>query len=291
VRAQATATRRFSVDARGGPIVGWERGEGTPALVLHGGPISDYTEPLVQALPGSLRAVRYQQRGLAPSTVAGPLGVESHVEDAVRVLDGVGIERALAIGHSWGAHLAFHLAAAIPQRLLGVIGIDPLGAVPDGGWSDLDRNLAARLEQDSPAAAKRAQELDRRGMAGEASDEELRESFDLAWPYYFADPASAPAPPQVALSVELYAGVVASVFEHFERGTLTSALPRFDGPFLLVHGERDPLPLEASRATAALVPHARLVTIAGSGHFPWLEQPERFQAAVRGFLQDVAALG
>ncbi|MGH3033928.1 MAG: alpha/beta fold hydrolase [Gaiellaceae bacterium] len=283
--AASKSSGAFSVDVSGGRLVGWQGGDGMPALVLHGGPLSDYTAPLVTQLPGSLRTIRYQQRGLPPSTLAKPYTVAAHVEDAVRVLDALEIERAWAIGHSWGGHLAFHLAVTHPERLLGVVAIDPLGAVPDGGWGDLECNLFERLELRSPEGAARARELDRRAMAGEASDEEALESLRLVWPFYFARPEAAPSMPEFDISVELYAGVVASVYEHFERGTLAAALPRYGGPFLLVHGELGPLPLAASQATAALVPQAVVEPIAGAGHFPWLERPDEFSAVLASFVR------
>jgi pimeloyl-ACP methyl ester carboxylesterase len=283
-RAPIRRTRSFSAAVPGGRIVGWNAGEGPPALVLHGGPMSDYTEPLARMLADSFWTVRYQQRGLPPSTTAGPFFVEAHVEDAVRVLDVLGIDRAWAVGHSWGAHLAFHLAVQRPDRLLGVIAVSPLGAVSDGGWAELDRNLFARLRSHSPSDAARAQEIDERATAGEATSEEVREALELLWPCYFGDPRSAPPIPEIAINVDLSSGVVTSVYEHFERGTLAASLPAYEGPFLLIHGESDPLPVAASRATAALVPHAVVETIEDCGHFPWLERPERFAAVVRAFV-------
>jgi pimeloyl-ACP methyl ester carboxylesterase len=271
---------QFSVAVDGGSLVGWEVGDGTPALILHGGPTSDNTEALPDLLPSTLRTIRYQQRGIEPSTPAEPYDIETHVADAVRVLDDRGVDRAWLIGHSWGGHLAFHVAIAHPSRVLGVIGIDPLGAVPDGGWGELDSEIFERLQRDSPDAAARAKELDERAMAGEGTDEEVLESFELVWPYYFADPASAPPVPETRISVPLYAGVVTSVHEHFERGTLTAGLPSFEGPLGIIHGESDPLPVAASRRTADLVPHATLDVIEDAGHLPWLEQPEAFRAAV-----------
>ena len=87
----------FAVEVAGGTIVGWESGDGERALVLHGGPlISDYTAPLAEQLDG-LRTIRYQQRGLPPSTTAGPFDVEANVADALAVLDARGVARAWAI--------------------------------------------------------------------------------------------------------------------------------------------------------------------------------------------------
>jgi proline iminopeptidase len=270
----------FRVEVPGGELVGWEAGEGTPALILHGGPATDNTDALVPVLP-PLRTIRYQQRGLAPSTKADPHDVDTHVADAVRVLDDRGIDRAWVFGHSWGGQLAFHLAVAHPERFLGLVAIDALGAVPDGGWSSLDSEIFARLERDNPELAAQSKAIDERAMAGEeVGDDEVLGAFEAAWPYYFADPSSAPPMPPTEISVPLYAAVVASVHEHFERGTLEQGLPSFALPFTLIHGLQDPLPAEASRKTAALVPHARFEPIDDCGHTPWLEQPDAFRAAV-----------
>jgi pimeloyl-ACP methyl ester carboxylesterase len=275
--------REFRVDVTGGALVAWEHGDGVPALVLHGGPLSDYMEPVVELLPAGFRAIRYQQRGLPPSTLTPPLDVDAHVADFIAVLDTLEIDRAWAVGHSWGGHLAFHIAAGHPDRLLGVVGIDALGAVPDGGWGDLDTNLFAGLAARSPDGAARAKELDERAMSGEATEADLRESLALVWPYYFADPDTAPPMPEFRFSIPLYSAVVASVHDHFQRGTLERALPGFAAAFALLHGVADPLPLDAAHGTAALVPHSTLIPIEGAGHWPWLEQPD----AVRAALQDV----
>ena len=86
--------------------------------------------------------------------------------------------------------------------------------------------------------------------------------------------------PELNMSMALVAGVVTSVHQHFEHRTLERALPSWDRPFVLIHGDSDPLPAEASRLTAALVPGATFELVRDAGHFPWLEQPEQLQAAV-----------
>jgi hypothetical protein len=60
-------------------------------LVVHGGPgLSDYTAPLAAELEDAFGVIRYQQRGLAPSTTSGPFGISEHVADAIAVLDAAG---------------------------------------------------------------------------------------------------------------------------------------------------------------------------------------------------------
>jgi pimeloyl-ACP methyl ester carboxylesterase len=97
--------------------------------------------------------------------------------------------------------LALFFASLYPDRCRGVLCLDPLGAVGDGGEGDLEANLEARL---TPEARERAEELDRRAMAGEGAKGDAVEGLRLVWPGYFADPASAPPMPDLDLSVECY---------------------------------------------------------------------------------------
>ena len=108
--------------------------------------------------------------------------------------------------------------------------------------------------------------------AGEATEADLQERFELLWPQYFADPAAAVSIP-LRVGRECSRDTNASIVEHFERGTLVSRLPGVRLPVLFVHGELDALPLSSVERTAALVPGARLEVIPGCGHFPWWEAP------------------
>jgi pimeloyl-ACP methyl ester carboxylesterase len=90
--------KSFQTDTGAGVIADWESGDGPPLLMLHGGPgVSDYLG-LLASETGGWRAIRYQQRCLAPSTLTGPFTVARHVADAVAVLDSLGIERTVVLG-------------------------------------------------------------------------------------------------------------------------------------------------------------------------------------------------
>ena len=122
----------FRVPVEGVELHGHCGGDGPPALVLHGGAAAtDYMDGCVRELDGLLHTIRYQQRGTHPSEADPPYTIEAHVADSVAVLDRLGIGRAWAIGHSWGGHLALHLAVSHQERLFGVVCIDPLGAFSD----------------------------------------------------------------------------------------------------------------------------------------------------------------
>ena len=254
----------FSVETSTGPLHGFRHPTaGEPALVLHGGPgLSDYTEPLAAELSERFAPVRYQQRGVAPSTMRGPFTVETHVADAVAVLDALEIESGWVVGHSWGGYLAMHVAVAHPERVRGLICIDGLGAVGDGGMAAFGDELSRRYER----------------LRGEP----LPEDASLAdyWPCYFPSPEQAPPTPPMTASHDVFTATFASITEHVERGTLERALPSVRRPAVFVHGDGDPLPPQASAASAELLEGARLEILEGCGHFPWLDCPGSIVAAI-----------
>jgi proline iminopeptidase len=273
----------FEVAVADGVLHGHHRGAGTPALVLHGGAgVTDYMDGCADELNELFHTIRYQQRGTFPSEVGPPYTIETHVGDALVVLDRFGIDRAWAIGHSWGGHLALHLALTHPERLLGLVCIDPLGAFDDV-FADQETTMRQGLPQADVARIEEVEALRRRG---EATEVDLLERFGRLWPRWFADPAH-PAPnPVTHIGPRSSSETNASIAEHFASKTLVRELPGVLLPALFVHGELDPVPVRASAKTAALIPGARVETIPECGHFPWLERPGELRRIVERFLAD-----
>jgi pimeloyl-ACP methyl ester carboxylesterase len=267
----------FEVETGSGELSGWMIGEGPPVLALHGGPgmSYDYLDDAVAELAARYQVATYQQRGLAPSTEEGEFTVAEAVADISAVLDGLGWDTAYLMGHSWGGHLVFHAAVGIPERLLGVLSVDPLGAVGDGGMEAFGAEMTARVAEESRA---RAAALDEKDMAGEATPEESREAFSLFWPSYFADPAAAPPLPRVEFCRAANLGLWRD---------LATLLPELEGklssigiPFGVLVGELSPMPTTAGVDSAARIPRAWSQVEPGAGHFVWHEAPGSLVAAM-----------
>src|SRR4029077_9499307 len=141
--------------------------------------------------------------------------------------------------------LALHVAEAMPERLLGVLAVDPLGSVGDGRWPEVDEEMSRRTPEE---VRERARELDELSMAGEADDELALEGMRLVWPAYFADPETAPPMPELRIASARSAEVGQAIFE--ELPALEAGLPRISVPVGFVHGSRSPMPVAASTDAA-----------------------------------------
>lgn len=246
-------------------------GDGPPLLCLHGGPgMSDYLAMLGDETDG-WRRIRYTQRGLAPSTLEGPFSVAQHVADAVAVLDDLGLEDAVVLGHSWGGFLAAALAMEHPDRVRGVLLVDPLGIVGDGGYERFENAMRERTPEDARA---RAEALDERAMAGEGTEADALESLRLVWPAYFDDPRTAPPmPDDLRLSVACYSETFEDIHRLTGSGDLPGRAAAYGGPVEVLYGLGSPLPVESGTETAAAFPRGSATGVPQAGHFPWVEQP------------------
>jgi pimeloyl-ACP methyl ester carboxylesterase len=261
---------RFTAVTPSGELAGWVAGEGPRVLAIHGGPGMNYgyLDDAVEELAGRYRVATFQQRGLAPSTDQGEFTVAEAVADIAAVLDGLGWEKAYLMGHSWGGHLVFHAAAAIPGRLAGVLAVDPLGAVGDGGYEEFLAGMLARVPE---ADRERARVLDEMDTAGESTPEEHHEAFSLFWPSYFADPTDVPPMPHVGFSGPAGVGLWADLQARLPE--LESSLPSITVPFGVIVGARSPMPMSTGMQSAERIPGAWSQVEPSAGHFMWHEAP------------------
>jgi pimeloyl-ACP methyl ester carboxylesterase len=267
----------FRVETASGELSGWLAGDGPRVVAIHGGPgmSFDYLDDAVMELAERYRVATYQQRGQAPSTKQGEFTIAEALSDITAILDGLAWDSAYLMGHSWGGHLVFHAAAAIPERLSGVLAVDPLGAVGDGGMAAFGAEMAARVPERSRA---RAEELDEKDMAGNATAEESREALSLFWPSYFADPSAAPPMPRAEISQRAMLGLFADVTARLPE--LEASLRSITVPVGILLGELSPMPPSVGTETATRIPGAWSHVEPGAGHFVWHEAPGSIAAAM-----------
>lgn len=181
-----------------------------------------------------------------------------------------------------------HLAVAHPERLLGMVAFDALGAVADGGGAALGENLMAGL---TDAERTWVEAYYEREEAGGGTVEESLEALRVLWPHYFGDPASAGPMPEMRMDLEGHLITWPSVTQHFEAGTLERGLAQLRMPALVLHGGASPIPASEAERTAALIPGVSLRILPGIGHFAWLEDPGSVRREMEAFIAAAVPAG
>ena len=152
-------TTRSSLTRKGVELVYWTwPGAAPPTLLLHGiGNYGRYWDLFADAIAGRLRLIAPDARGHGESgRPAEGYAPADFAADALAILDRLGIERAVIVGHSMGGLHSINLAARHPERVLALVIVD---ASPDPlpqGAERAQRLLTGRPERFADRAAARA---------------------------------------------------------------------------------------------------------------------------------------
>ena len=173
----ATGIRReFHIDGRllsyldfGGP--------GRPLLALHGHLYEGQTwAHLAEALAPRWRVVAPDQRGHGDSERAASYTRDDYVDDAIALLDHLGIGQVVTLGHSGGGITAFQIAARRPERVSGIVNVEGLVCDLDDGPSALSFVLSMPY-----TASDREALLDAIGPLAPMLGDKLRPTSDGGW--------------------------------------------------------------------------------------------------------------
>jgi pimeloyl-ACP methyl ester carboxylesterase len=112
--------------------------DGPPVLLLHGWPDSPRTwqEVATELDEAGYRTIVPALRGFAPTRFRDPdtprtAQIVALAQDALDLLDGLGLDRVAVAGHDWGARAAYTLAALAPRRLSALVAVS-VGYEPGG---------------------------------------------------------------------------------------------------------------------------------------------------------------
>lgn len=276
----AAAERTAAHLVRGVTLFERRVGEGPPVIVLHGGPGADhgYLLPGFDTLALGRELVYYDQRGGGRSPVARdvPVGWREHVADLEALRQLWALDRLIILGYSWGGLLAQLYATEHPDRL------ERLALVcPAPSWRAARDEFERRFAERSLAPELVAQRLALRESGLRERDPRAyeRRLFELAVVPYFYDPARA----SDLTPFRVVGRTQQEVWRSLNDYDLRPALRRLRLPALVLHGEDDPIPIEASRETAALL-GAEFHALDRCGHCPHVERLEDFRRLLDAFL-------
>ncbi|MBQ0826612.1 alpha/beta fold hydrolase [Streptomyces tagetis] len=253
-----------------------DEGSGTPVLLSASlGTTAAMWAPQRERLRDEYRVIAYDHRGHGDSPAPpGPYRLAGLVDDALALLDTLGIDSAHVVGVSLGGTVGLALAAGHPDRVRSLVTVNsPVVADDPEFWRDR-------------AAAVRAQ-----GMTVATGG--------LLGRWYAPEAAAAPT----ALMTETVAGVgrldpegYAACCEAIAGIDLRERLADVRCPVLAVNGLADAVvPAHHAHTIAARVPGARHLALPGAGHLLTQEIPDRLHTLLTehwtGPDQDPAATG
>jgi 3-oxoadipate enol-lactonase len=212
------------------------------------------------------RCITFDHRNFGRSAdIEGGPGAAAFVDDLRALLDQLGIEKAFLVAQSMGGATCMGFTVAYPERVRALVMADTTGTMDDEGLRT--RRKAFTDAQPQPFT-----------LVGRAYNPALKDRRpDLAFLY---DSVMALNPPRdlAALQVQRAEREIAT----------TEKLTKLGVPVLFVCGEKDAIvPPEIIKYAVSLVPGARYVEVAGSGHSVYFEEPEAFNRAVSEFFASV----
>jgi pimeloyl-ACP methyl ester carboxylesterase len=239
-------------------------GDGRHAIVFVHGWACDRGYWLVQVddLAADYRVVTLDLAGHGDSTKnRAEWTIRAFAEDVIAVVEELGLENVVLVGHSMGGAIVLDAARLMPDRVIGIIGVDTLHDAefqPDPVWmADNQR----QLEQDFVATCDRFV----RSWFHSSADANLVDEV-------VADICA--APPEVA----------ARVMRLYPEYDVADAMGDVDVPIRCINSRLLATNLEANRRHA---PSYDAVIMDRVGHFPMLEKPEEFNVLLRRLILEV----
>lgn len=265
-----------------------ESGSGPRLVCLPGGPgrASAYLEDLA-GLDVQRTLVLLDTRATGHSEVpADPssLRFDRLAADVEALREHLGEEQLDLLAHSAGCLVAQAYAAAHPERVRSLVLVTPTDRLQGGSRADVGDIRESRAGEPWYAEAAEAQEA-----LADAPPAQQQSLVRATRPFFYGrwdertQAHAATADRQSSKRAELGFG---AGIEEVDVDGIRAALAGLDRPVLVVGGERDALTGVASvHAVAGAFPRAQAVVLPRAGHFPWVDEPEAFLAAVGDFLR------
>jgi pimeloyl-ACP methyl ester carboxylesterase len=245
------------------------RGSGPPVLLLHAFPLNmTMWDPQARALERTHQVVRFDARGFGGTPPGdGLLTMERIADDAVALLDHLGLSKAVVGGISMGGYAAFALLRRHPARVKALVLADTRTA-PDSVEAKRARSAQAEtVRREGPPGI--ADAFLQKGV-GDTTRKERPEVVARVKEMILAASARG--------IVDALAGLAA-------RADSGPTLREITVPTLVVCGAEDTLtPVADSEAIQRGVPGSTLEVLPRAGHLSSLEDPAAFNAAVVRFL-------
>jgi pimeloyl-ACP methyl ester carboxylesterase len=282
----AASERTGAVPASGTELAYLRIGEGAPVVIIPGGPRFgfEHLRPALDSLATTREVIYVDERGSgsSPAGDVDSISTAGTLTDLDAVLDGLELERVALVGHSLAAHMVALYAATRPERVRALVLLNPAPPFAPEHREEFGKEMKSRRTPDEAEEMERA-ESSPEFEAGDVAA--VERYYQLLYIPFFNDR-------DVALGTQYRLtenrtrnrDTAKRIFADFGEHALPTKLGSITCPTLVVHGERDPVPVASSAAIADAIPQGELAVVSGANHYGFLERPEIVLAVVEPFL-------
>jgi proline iminopeptidase len=203
------------------------------------------------------------------------------VDDIEALRTTLGLGRIDLLAHSWGGLLALRYALRYPEHLGRLVLVSPMA--PSGAlWQEEQRALQASLQ---PADTAGMGELGASPAVAAGEPDAIRAMLRLSFRSELHDPELARTldfhiEPDYRARSRQFGYLLPELLSY----DMTGRLGEVEAPTLLIFGQEEPGGSIGGEVLRRGIPDVTSVTIPDTGHFGFVEAPERFIEVVRAFL-------
>ncbi|MGH1492651.1 MAG: alpha/beta fold hydrolase [Acidimicrobiales bacterium] len=264
------------LDVGAGEVAHRKIGSGPDVLFVHGWPVSGATwRKLLPHLVDHVtcHVIDLPSAGSSRFDADTPMSIQQHITSVGRVVDQLGLDEIVVVGHNSGGMIARHAMAGDPRlRAMCLINTEP----PDPSWRFRSFVAARRLPGLSAGlgwVAGKPKIRARKLVFGDAfADRSLLEG---EFAEFFFDPLH---------NNHIVRDSAVRLLRSFDMTHVTglpAAHRQLDVPVKLVWGDRDPFfPVDRAKAMVSTFPNASIDVIEGAGLFSHEEAPAEVAASL-----------
>lgn len=280
------------IQTNGAKIFYSTTGQGSPIIILHGGPGFDHIHMLPFAeFADTYRIIFYDQRatGRSSSNVdADSITVNNFVNDLETLRIELNLNMPHLIGHSWGACLALHYAIKYPENISSMILLGTGGA-----GSKYFSGYLKNMQNQTPEHDRKALRKIATSAAYKNKDiETLSKYYRIAVKSLFHD-KSLIKKLDLTLTKNTannQADIARLLLNDLGEFDIHSELSRITCPTLIIQGEKDIFPPQAAYDVFKSLADSRLIFLENTGHFVFIEAPTKTFSTIRQFLANPASI-
>ena len=263
-------------------------GEGEPLVIVHGGPTLEhsYFLPHFESLAEDFQLIFYDQRASGKSSIAidsSTMNLSGFIEDIELIRKQLGLEKINLLGHSWGGLIAMGYGTKYSNRLKHLVLSNSMAS----NVQDWQAESAAVANLQTEEDKKERQDIFEKLRNDDENRVDLISRLLLSSfkPQMFDRGNLDLLNLNVPDDIEERSRVTGLLAPDMNSFNFDRELKNIKCPTLLIYGEMEPaIDIYANKMTS-LIPGARLEIIESSGHFPFIEQPNKFNLLIKRFIK------